>query len=82
MPAPRHSGYATGDWRRAMTRLEHRYRRQLRLLPPCSGAQWEQDMVATFLASVDDEVACDDAGNLVAETAGRTNAQVLTTPPS
>jgi len=53
-----------------MTRLEHRYRRQLRLLPPCSGAQWEQDMVATFLADVDDEIAC-DAGNL-AETAGRT----------
>jgi hypothetical protein len=29
-------------------------------------------MVATFLAGVDDEVACDDASNLVAETAGRT----------
>lgn len=35
-----------------MTRLEERYRRVLRLLPRSYRDVWEEDMVATFLASV------------------------------
>ena len=34
-----------------MTRLEERYRRVLRLLPVSYRVIWEDDMVATFLAS-------------------------------
>jgi len=36
-----------------VTRLEERYRRVLRLLPASYRAVWEEDMVATFLSSVD-----------------------------
>lgn len=36
-----------------MTRLEERYRRVLRLLPAWYREVWEEDMVATYLASVD-----------------------------
>ncbi|HZM75585.1 MAG TPA: hypothetical protein VFC19_07645, partial [Candidatus Limnocylindrales bacterium] len=35
-----------------MNRLEERYRRVLRLLPASYRGVWEEDMVATFLASV------------------------------
>jgi len=36
-----------------MTRLEERYRRVLRLLPASYRDVWEEDMVSTYLASVD-----------------------------
>ena len=36
-----------------MTRLEERYRRVLRLLPASYREVWEEDMVSTYLASVD-----------------------------
>jgi hypothetical protein len=38
-----------------MTRLEERYRRVLRLLPAWYREVWEEDMVSTFLATVDSD---------------------------
>lgn len=50
-----------------MTALEQRYRRVLRILPASYRQAWEEDMVATFLASMD----TDDAHHLA--DSGRPN---------
>jgi hypothetical protein len=54
-----------GDDSREMTVLEHRYRGWLRLLPKDYRAQWEDDMVDTFLAG-----ALSDADEEERELAG------------
>lgn len=46
------------------SRLEERYRRVLRLLPASYRTRWEQDMVATFLASASADDDTEDAAYL------------------
>jgi hypothetical protein len=60
-----------------VTGLERRYRLLLRVLPGWYRAVWEQDMVATFLAGVEAEVAGDEQADLVGEYGWPDRAEVV-----
>jgi hypothetical protein len=60
-----------------VTGLERRYRLLLRVLPRWYRAVWEQDMVATFLAGVEAEVAGDEQADLVGEYGWPDRAEVV-----
>lgn len=59
-----------------MTELEARYRRVLRVLPAPYRADWEADMVTTFLAAVADENDAPEDAALVAEHGRPSRAEI------